>query len=411
MGVKEQVIGAAKIAALETAVYNITEAIKARFRMAQESNTISIRMQKWDDTYRPFLIFLSAQQGFPNRGRFTLGYNPLAMGAPVGQFGSPVAAPTMSSLQFHLIPEPTCLEWRMRGHRWSLRLEPSQDNSNPQNEVCTLTLHSPAKSVMDALIAEFTKFVKQEAEGKVPIYTISNGEWRQFQARQKRPLESVILERETERKAISFARGFFAGAESYASLGLEWRAGALFWGTAGSGKTSLAMALASECDVPIYCLSFSSKDLSDESLASLLNNLITPCIVVMEDMHVASSVLRGEESEASDLTLSGLLNCIDGLTSSSGRLIIGTSNEPPSFFPEPLVRAGRLGDLCLEFSAPTTCQLARLWSRFYPSFTEEAIQFATAFSGSKLEQSMASAQSLLHRHIGKPMRVFTEIEA
>lgn len=125
---------------------------------------------------------------------------------------------------------------------------------------------------------------------------------------------------------------FWASSKKwYQERGVPWKRGYLFYGEPGTGKTSLARALAEELDLPVFIIdlsSMSNSDLQREWRNRVLSS--TPCMVLLEDI---DSVFRGREniSKATmlkdQLTFDCLLNCIDGVDRSDGVLTIVTTNK------------------------------------------------------------------------------------
>lgn len=84
---------------------------------------------------------------------------------------------------------------------------------------------------------------------------------------------------------------------------------------AGTGKTSLVMALAGALHLDIYVVTLSSPTMSDEGLRSLLNAAAPRALLLLEDIDAAfvdRSTAAG--AAAGRLTFSGLLNAIDGVS-------------------------------------------------------------------------------------------------
>lgn len=116
----------------------------------------------------------------------------------------------------------------------------------------------------------------------------------------------------------------------------------------GSGKSSTIHALASELELPIFALSLASKGLDDGKLQGLIAATPSECILTLEDIDCAFPVPRAAPGQISaehqaegipesvapaplvmmpqqdGVTLSGLLNAIDGVWSEEGRIIIAT---------------------------------------------------------------------------------------
>lgn len=97
-------------------------------------------------------------------------------------------------------------------------------------------------------------------------------------------------------------------------------------------------------------LNISSVD--DSGLAALFFDLPSRCVVLLEDVDaINASKIREKNDERSSnpaelgfykkASLSGLLNVIDGVTSSEGRVLMMTTNHPETL-DEALVRPGRI---------------------------------------------------------------------
>jgi chaperone BCS1 len=159
----------------------------------------------------------------------------------------------------------------------------------------------------------------------------------------------------------------------YAAVGIPFRRGYLFHGPPGTGKTSFSSALAGHLKCDIYIINLTSSDMSDGKLHSLFLSLPRKCVVVIEDIdsagigreqekppEVMTPPIGGIETfqvlplpppprrRPSNVTLSGLLNAIDGNASQEGRLLILTSNNPDAL-DEALTRPGRI-DKRIHFS-------------------------------------------------------------
>jgi chaperone BCS1 len=212
----------------------------------------------------------------------------------------------------------------------------------------------------------------------------------------------------------------------YSNRGIPYRRGYLFHGPPGTGKTSLSFALAGVFGLDIYCLSLSEATLTEEDLILLFNSLPKRCVVLLEDIDTAG-VLRKKEESADDeqqdsgrkarrrgakgdsdtdkdapsaetaaaasvaaevakalvsatekqnqnnrpgitaanqgISLSGLLNAIDGVASQEGRVLVMTTNYPEKL-DDALVRPGRV-DLKIQFTLASRTQIKELFMRMY----------------------------------------------
>ncbi|KAF2786732.1 mitochondrial chaperone BCS1 [Melanomma pulvis-pyrius CBS 109.77] len=137
----------------------------------------------------------------------------------------------------------------------------------------------------------------------------------------------------------------------YSMRGLPYQRGYLLHGPPRTGKSSLCLSIAGHFDLDVYVLTMSSLD--DYSLKSLFAELPQHCIVLLED--VDATVVHRKPGDSADgshsvskngpanqkVSLSTLLNVLDGLASSEGRLLIMTTNHIERLDPA-LIRPGRV---------------------------------------------------------------------
>ena len=140
-----------------------------------------------------------------------------------------------------------------------------------------------------------------------------------------------------------------ATARWYANRGIPYRRGYLFHGPPGTGKSSLTFALAGVFGLDIHVVSLLEPTLTEEELGMLFAHLPARCIVLLEDIDTAGLIKReptdaddkdatsaasdpasnewnvmsltkalkkanqlSEEEKKKGISLSGLLNIIDG---------------------------------------------------------------------------------------------------
>lgn len=250
----------------------------------------------------------------------------------------------------------------------------------------------------EAFIREAESHYNAKTKKMVTIYTADywGQNWRASNVTPKRPLASVILTPVTKEDVIRDVTEFKNGADRYHKLNVPWRRGYLLHGKPGNGKTSLALAIASEFNYSLYALQLSSiRD--DERLRVLCDSLPENAALLIEDIDCAMPKNR-EDKESDDIagssvTLSGLLNALDGVTSGEGRIVIMTTNHPEKLDPA-LIRPGR-ADFHIEVSTPTAYQATALFERFYgdPRIAEE---FAQGLDYDRL--SMAQLQVYMLKH-------------
>lgn len=155
----------------------------------------------------------------------------------------------------------------------------------------------------------------------------------------------------------------------------------------------MIQSIAGELGLNVYIVTLSRIGMDDSSLNELISNMPNRCIALMEDIDAAfkpgitrdlpseprprkddddredasPSSARREESTRSDVrsrvTLSGLLNALDGIGAQEGRILFATTNNYKALDPA-LCRPGRM-DLHIEFKLSSSYQAESLYKRFY----------------------------------------------
>ncbi|CAK5267500.1 unnamed protein product [Mycena citricolor] len=250
--------------------------------------------------------------------------------------------------------------------------------------------------ILKKLVLEAKREYEKDAEHRVHIFMADTTYscWRWNGARQKRPMTSIVLEPGVKEMLLADCKDFLCSEEWYAErgedpLGIPFRRGYLLHGVPGSGKTSLIHSLAGELGLDIYVVSLSSKGMSDNTLTTLMGHVPSRCILLLEDLDAAftRSVSRDSssngtptststtttaggsatppaESDGSTLSLSGLLNSLDGVAAAEGRLLFATTNHIERLDPA-LSRPGRM-DVWVNFTHATKWQAEGIFKCFFP---------------------------------------------
>ncbi|OJD10777.1 hypothetical protein AJ78_08307, partial [Emergomyces pasteurianus Ep9510] len=192
--------------------------------------------------------------------------------------------------------------------------------------------------------AEYLKLIQR----KTTVFEHHDGEWRKAKARDIRPISTVIMD-EDEKMAVLKDIEDFLDDRARGWYAREF----LLYGPPGTGKSSFSLSVAGRFELDIYVLNLSSID--DNRLSSLFAQLSLHCVILLEDIDAASTA-RTEDSETTENTgqaavaqksksqknvsLSTLLNALDGVSSQEGRLLIMTTNHIERL-DDALIRPGR----------------------------------------------------------------------
>lgn len=245
----------------------------------------------------------------------------------------------------------------------------------------------------------------------------SNGplEWARCLARPSRPLSTVVLDQEQKKKFVDDIKEYLEpkAQKWYSDRGIPYRRGYLLYGPPGTGKSSLSFAASGLLGLKLYVLSLASKSLSDNTLSSLFEALPRRCVVLLEDIDtigiaqtrqptttttaaaataaVADPKPKSTATESDTrVSLSGLLNVIDGVASPEGRVLILTTNHPEKLDPA-LVRPGRV-DMKINFQLAGREAIAGLFQRMYEGHSYvDAIAYPTSSIGLSTPPSISNS--------------------
>ncbi|CAI0418640.1 unnamed protein product [Linum tenue] len=186
--------------------------------------------------------------------------------------------------------------------------------------------------------------------------------------------DTLALDSDLKRMIIGDLEKFVERKEFYKKVGRAWKRGYLLYGPPGTGKSTLIAAMANYLKFDIYDLELSSV-YSNSDLKRVLLSTSNRSILVIEDIDCSSSKVHVRQDDGGDddgggqeleprLTLSGILNFIDGLWSSCGdeRIIVFTTNHKERLDPA-LLRPGRM-DVHINLSYCTPEAFAILASNY-----------------------------------------------
>ena len=154
----------------------------------------------------------------------------------------------------------------------------------------------------------------------------------------RRTLESVILREGQLAGLVADLSEFLSSEADYNRRCLPWHRGYLFYGAPGTGKSSVAKALANYFSMPIYYLPLGDVD-RDASLMSLIGQVQPRSMLLIEDIDVFhAATARDDEGTVS---LSTLLNALDGVWTPHGLITVMTTNNR-RVLDSALIRPGRV---------------------------------------------------------------------
>lgn len=284
-------------------------------------------------------------------------------------------------------------------------------NNRTFQENLSLQVLGGSRALIEQLLAEARMLACPRTPG-VSIMTARYESWETTSWQPRRPLESLVLADGALEDLLDDLGTFYASRSWYVQRGVPHRRGYLLHGPPGNGKTTLVLAAAGELNLSVAVLSLSNRLLSDDALRSLVDALPPATLLLIEDV---DCVFKSERTttDQTGVTLSGLLNALDGVSSREGRVLFLTTNHPERLDPA-LIRPGRV-DRKVELGNATPDQARRLFLWFFQGCgvaPAELESLAERFAAQvpRERTCMAAIQEHLLRHRGAPEAAAHEVD-
>ncbi|KAH6640545.1 BCS1 N terminal-domain-containing protein [Chaetomium tenue] len=297
-----------------------------------------------------------------------------------------------------------------KGHILSFRRVQNQQQSAymtaSEREEISISCFGRNPAILKELLHEARDAFLKKDEAKTAIYRgtskagSSEPQWQRCMSRTSRPFSTVILNDQLKQDLIDDVTDYLNPTTRrwYANRGIPYRRGYLLYGPPGTGKSSLSLALAGFFKMRIYIVSLSSVTANEENLATLFAELPRRCVVLLEDIDTAGLTHTREDgtqapaagtanADSDDtpttttrpaqpgspttptppvtgrLSLSGLLNILDGVASQEGRVLIMTTNHIEKL-DKALIRPGRV-DMIVKFDRADASMTSQIFKAIY----------------------------------------------
>lgn len=318
---------------------------------------------------------------------------------------------TLKQDRLEFIPAPG-LHWFWYSGRpfqvWLHRGEEVKRWSGKRTEELTFRTIGRDQKFVRKFVDDIVECHRNNSVGISSLFAYDEG-WDKVKGYAPRTLESVVLKPGETETLVRDIEKFKLSKDRYRHLGVPYHRGYLLYGPPGTGKTSLVSALAARFKMSIYLVNLT--EFNDKTLVKAIKDIPPNSIIVFEDIDcVKTGRARGladdaaqrqvrdpnEKSDALDqfgVTLSGLLNALDGFNAPEEVLFVMTTNKVEAL-DEAILRPGRI-DYRLYLGAARDEQKVELYLRFFPGASEFAARAFVELHASA--ETMAEFQGLLLR--------------
>lgn len=167
--------------------------------------------------------------------------------------------------------------------------------------------------------------------------------WLNLNKIKKRYYDSLFLPDKLKESLREDVTLFRDSQKAYEDKSLKWKRGYLFHGIPGTGKSSLAHWIASELDFGIYV--FNLKGIREEAdFYQMFLQVPVKSVILLEDLDTLQFTQQRRKNAKNStefLSLSSLLNVLDGVLARSGIVTVITTNHLDQL-DKALIRPGRM---------------------------------------------------------------------
>lgn len=279
------------------------------------------------------------------------------------------------------------------------------------------------KKIISNWTKEYEKYIKENTDGNIYYFSylgknkicgkkddsaVTNLEFESHKFYSNKSFDNIFFE---SKKDLKNRLDYFLNNEiEYKNLGIPYTLGLLFYGSPGCGKTSTIKAISNYTKRHILEIPLSKiktcRELKKIFFDEIINNQYIPSnkkIIVLEDIDCMNDIVKKRSNVIEkvnkrniknkdifyqrmlkniddkddymddNLTLSYILNLIDGVLEQPGRILIITSNFPDNI-DDALIRPGRI-DMEIDFKKCTNKVIKDILGFYFKEKIDDNINF------------------------------------
>lgn len=220
---------------------------------------------------------------------------------------------------------------------WAEKIKTDSQGSEKQKEEITIKTIGRGHQVFHDLAEEMKP--KNDDE-MISVYNFKREEWVEEARAPKTGWNDIAIDDDVKNNIKNDIDFFVNNKEAFKKIGIPHKISIMLHGVPGNGKTTIIRVIASEYGLGISRINLNEH--SDESLIKAFASAPEKTIIIMEDFDSCKETSRREMVQGDEpgeckpaaieiesmkmITLSGILNVLDGVVPLDNRIVIMTTN-------------------------------------------------------------------------------------
>ena len=268
-------------------------------------------------------------------------------------------------------------------------------------EELTITIN---RELIDDFIKDAHEFCRiKPKKNEIITHIFKQSYWSVLSKLPKRNLDTIYLPEKIKKNMIDDIKNFLKREPTYLKYGIPYKRNYLFEGLHGTGKTSFIYSLASHFNMDIAVINF-NMDLDDNAFMRGISKIPKKTFLILED--IDALFVERKVSVNTMVTVSGILNILDGVARKNGQITFITTNYANKL-DKALVRPGRI-DKKLSFTYAKKSQIKEIFNAFFPDQDQLWKDFIKR--AKRLKTTIACLQSYFFSNMGLIIENYSELE-